>query len=164
VVEANLAEALNYASRWDKAYQAAKPNIRQQMNQAIFKKVWVDSEGNITSEFTDTFAMLLSNEVTTAAEEHATLTQTDPDWLDRELASMREQWEREQQAKTEEQASQGALVDSDEAEYSNSAELVLAGTGAGKHKTPSRSARRGLSNELLVGLVGQLSHPSLPAS
>ena len=64
-------KALALAENWAAAYRDAGPTIRRQMNQAIFKKIYVDDEGGVTSEFSEPFELLLSSEVVEAARDHA---------------------------------------------------------------------------------------------
>ena len=70
-VEKNLKRAVAYASNWEQAYLAAGSTIRRQMNQSIFQRILVDDHGGVTSEFTEPFELLLSDEVTEAARRTA---------------------------------------------------------------------------------------------
>jgi len=45
--------------------------VRRQLNQAIFKRIYVDDAQHIRSEFAEPFETLLSEEITTAARERA---------------------------------------------------------------------------------------------
>ena len=69
--EANLAEALEFAADWHAAYVEAEPRVRRQLNQAIFKKIYVDDSHRIRSELAEPFETLLSREITTAARQRA---------------------------------------------------------------------------------------------
>lgn len=83
--EANLAEALAFAADWHSAYLDAKPKVRQQLNQAIFKKIYVDDAQHVRSELAEPFETLLSEEITTAARERAEI-------IDREWREVAEDW------------------------------------------------------------------------
>ena len=39
-----------FATNWNKAYRTAGPSVRRRFNQAIFQKLYVDEEGNVTSD------------------------------------------------------------------------------------------------------------------
>jgi hypothetical protein len=67
--ETNLAEALAFAADWHAAYLEATPVVRRQLNQAIFKKIYVDDAHHVRSELAEPFETLLSDEITTAARE-----------------------------------------------------------------------------------------------
>ena len=67
VVAANLERALRVAADWHAAYLGAGPTVRRQLNQAIFKKIYVDDAAHARSELAEPFELLLSDEVTTAA-------------------------------------------------------------------------------------------------
>ena len=67
-VERNLACALSFASDWHHAYEAAGPTVRRQLNQAIFKRIFIDDDHNIISELTEPFQTLLSIEVSIPAQ------------------------------------------------------------------------------------------------
>ena len=96
-VEANLSRALALAENWTAAYRDSGPTIRRQMNQAIFKKIYVDDEGGVTSEFSEPFELLLSSEVIEAARDHAQVLDADPDFIERELEALYEEWSEERE-------------------------------------------------------------------
>ncbi len=125
-VEANLNQALALAENWAAAYRDAGPTIRRQMNQAIFKKIYVDDEGGVTSEFSEPFELLLSSEVIEAARNHAQVLDADPDFIERELEALYEEWSEERE---------------------------LVGAGVGNEQTPTLP-RRGLKYDILVGVEG----------
>jgi len=83
--EANLAEALAFAADWHAAYLDAEPKVRQQLNQAIFKKIYVDDAQHVRSQLAEPFETLLSDEITTAARERAEI-------IDREWREVAEDW------------------------------------------------------------------------
>ena len=56
----NLDTALDFASRWAQAYRASGSAIRRRFNQAIFRKLCVDGDGNVTSELQEPLEMLLN--------------------------------------------------------------------------------------------------------
>ncbi len=66
-----------------------------QMKQAIFKKIYVDDEGGVTSEFNDPFKLLLSSEVLEAARDHAKVLDADRDLTERELEALYRAWSEE---------------------------------------------------------------------
>ena len=125
-VEANLNQALALAENWAAAYRDAGPTIRRQMNQAIFKKIYVDDEGGVTSEFSEPFELLLSSEVIEAARDHAQVLDADPDFIERQLEALHREW---------------------------SEEPELVGAGVGNEQTPTLP-RRGLKYDILVGVEG----------
>ncbi|MCP3998456.1 MAG: hypothetical protein GY722_25825 [bacterium] len=96
------------------------------MSQAIYKKIYVDDEGGVTSEFSEPFELLLSSEVIEAARDQAQVLDADPDFIERELEALYQEW-------TEER------------------ELVSAGVGT--EQTPTLP-RRGLKYDTLVGVEG----------
>ena len=125
-VEANLNQALGLAENWAAAYRDAGPTIRRQMTQAIFTKIYVDDEGGVTSEFSEPFERLLSSGVIEAARDHARVLDADPDFIERELEALFEEWGEER---------------------------VLVGAGVGNEQTPTLP-RRGLKYDILVGAEG----------
>ena len=125
-VEANLNQALALAENWAAAYRDAGPTIRRQMNQAIFKKIYVDDEGGVTSEFSEPFELLLSSEVIEAARDHAQVLDADPEYIERELEALYREWSEERE---------------------------LVGAGVGNEQTPTLP-RRGLKYDILVGAEG----------
>ncbi len=67
-VKVNLSKSIEFASNWKGAYISASPNIRRQLNQAIFKRIYVDDSGYLSSELNEPFEVLLSDEVTLTSE------------------------------------------------------------------------------------------------
>lgn len=102
------------------------------MNQAMFKKIWIDDTGNIHSELADPFELLLSDEVAIPAKLHAAenagATEDEIDALWRTLS---EQW-----------AAETVTVP------------VLAAVGARNDKPRHGEPSRGLKYETLVGAEG----------
>jgi site-specific DNA recombinase len=140
-VEANLNQAIDFAADWRRAYLTAGTTLRRQLNQAIFKKIWIDDTGNIHSELADPFELLLSDEVAIPAKLHAAgnagATEDEIDALWRALS---DKWAAE------------------------AAELpVLAAVGAGSDKPRHGKPSRGLKFETLVGREG-LEPPAFCAS
>ena len=66
-----MAEALESAADWHTACLEAGPLVRRQLNQAVFKKIYVDDNHHVSSELAEPFPTLLSEEVTTAAKTRA---------------------------------------------------------------------------------------------
>jgi len=62
-IDGNLRKAMSLASDWHAAYLAAAPAIRRQLNQGIFKKVFLHEDGRISSQLAEPFSTLLSAEV-----------------------------------------------------------------------------------------------------
>lgn len=58
-IEQNLGLALKVAGRWAYAYEDAPPKIRGQINEAVFEKIYIDNDGNVTSELRPLFAELV---------------------------------------------------------------------------------------------------------
>ncbi len=77
LVKTNLSKAIEFASNWKDAYVSAGSTIRRQLNQAIFKKIFIDNTGHLSSELNEPFGVLLSDEVTLASEVKA-YSQFDP--------------------------------------------------------------------------------------
>ena len=48
-----------FATNWNKAYRAAGPSVRRRFNQVIFQKLYVDEEGNVTSDLQEPVKLLL---------------------------------------------------------------------------------------------------------
>lgn len=69
--ETNMAQALESAADWNTAYLEAGPLVRRQLNQAVFKKIYVDDTHHVSSELAEPFQTLLGEEVTTAARARA---------------------------------------------------------------------------------------------
>ena len=131
-VEANLNRALSLANEWASAYRSGGPTIRRQMNQSIFKKINVDDEGGVTSEFSEPFELLLSEEVVEAARDHAEVREAEPSFIEQQLNKLAAEWRQEKE---------------------------LVGAAAGNYKTPPQK-RRGLNYDILVGVEG-LEPPTL---
>lgn len=55
-----LKQALAFAANCDVAYLDAPPQVRRQMNQALFKAIWVNEEGISRCELAEPFASLVS--------------------------------------------------------------------------------------------------------
>ena len=92
-VETNLARAIDFAADWNSAYLAAGPTLRRQLNQAIFKKLWIDDTGRVTSEFTEPFETLLGEEVTIPAKLRAAeQAGADDDEIDRLWRQLSDEW------------------------------------------------------------------------
>lgn len=101
------------------------------MDQAIFKKVYVDDGVGVTSEFSEPFELLLSSEVIEAARNHAQVLDTDPDFIERELEALYREW---------------------------SEDRGLVGAAVGNEQTPTLP-RRVLNYDSLVDLKGRLQNP-----
>ena len=58
-IERNLGAALKAAGRWAYAYERSPSEIRSQINEAVFEKIYIDNDGNVTSKLRPLFAELL---------------------------------------------------------------------------------------------------------
>ena len=58
VVEQNLKAALAFVANLDRAYQAAGPQLKRQMNQALFVRILVSDTGEIAAELRPPFQLL----------------------------------------------------------------------------------------------------------
>src|SRR5262249_43602185 len=67
LVEENLARALELAADCEAAYLSAPPHIRKLLNQAFFRRLWIDDDEHIRSELAPPFDVLLSDRVREAA-------------------------------------------------------------------------------------------------
>ena len=128
-VEMNLTRTLSHAADWSSAYAEATPTIRRQMNQAIFKAIYIDDEGNVTSEYNEPFDLLLGPELTKAAHDHA---------------------------KTANCSDAGATRHRLDAHVRR--EEALVGAGDQNNRTPTQQ-RGGLKYDTLVELAGRYSNP-----
>ena len=63
VVEANLNVAIEFAKHCQQAYLAAEPTVRRLLNQAIFEKLYVYEDREVTSDMSEPFRTLLGEEV-----------------------------------------------------------------------------------------------------
>lgn len=127
-VETNLARAIDFAADWNSAYLAAGPTLRRQLNQAIFKKLWIDDTGRVTSEFTEPFETLLGEEVTIPAKLRAAeQAGADDDEIDRLWRQLSDEW------------------------TASHAHRQLVHAGARNNETRSGEPLRGLKYETLVG-------------
>ena len=97
LVRTNLHSALAQAGDWGAVYRAASPTIRRQMNQSIFTRFEVDNlaGGTVTSEFAEPFDLLLSDEVTEAAEQHVVYLRENPNYVEQQIAELYREWEGE---------------------------------------------------------------------
>lgn len=137
-VETNLARAIDFAADWNSAYLAAGPTLRRQLNQAIFKKLWIDDTGRVTSEFTEPFETLLGEEVTIPAKLRAAeQAGADDDEIDRLWRQLSDEW------------------------TASHAHRQLVHAGARNNETRSGEPLRGLKYETLVGAAGL--EPATPA-
>jgi site-specific DNA recombinase len=62
MIETNLRAALTFATDAQATYANAPASIRRQLNQALFTRIWVGTDGNISSELAQPFNVLLSPE------------------------------------------------------------------------------------------------------
>ena len=69
--EANLTKALSLVQDCEAAYLDAPDKLRRQFNQAIFKRLLIDDNYNVTGELAEPFETLLSEEVRQAAARRA---------------------------------------------------------------------------------------------
>jgi len=70
------------------------------MNQAIYSKIYVEEETeNLTSEFAEPFDLLLSNEVTSAAEDHVVYLRENPRYVEQQIADLYREWSADEQRK-----------------------------------------------------------------
>ena len=58
-VKNNLSLVFDLIEDCGNTYRQANDTIKRLMNQAIFKKIWVEEDGHITTEFTDTYDKLM---------------------------------------------------------------------------------------------------------
>ena len=63
VIETNLNVAIEFAKNCERAYLAAAPRVRRQMNQSIFEKLYVHEDKDVTATLAEPFRTLLSDEV-----------------------------------------------------------------------------------------------------
>jgi site-specific DNA recombinase len=68
VIETNLNVAIEFAKRCQQAYLSGTPKVRRELNQAIFEKLYVHEEREVTSEMVEPFRMLMGAEVRAATE------------------------------------------------------------------------------------------------
>ena len=130
-VETNLARAIDFAVDWNGAYLAAGPTLRRQLNQAIFKKLWIDDTHQVTSEFTEPFETLLGEEVTIPAKLRAAeQAGADDDEIDRLWRQLSDEW------------------------TASHAHRQLVHAGARNNEPRSGEPLRGLKYETLVGAEG----------
>ena len=128
VVEANLRRAIEFASNWYLAFMAGSPKVRRQMNQAIFERINVHEDRQITSTLAEPFGTLLGDETQRIVADPSEISQTNSD--------------------TDLNADWSAIADSWSAE--DRRELVGAGT-----TNPHDNARRGgLRVNYMVGAEG----------
>ena len=73
---ANLKGALDYAANAYKAYAAAGPKTRRDLNQFFFTRLTVEDDNSVTAELNEPYAILLSPHVIQAARHHATTAAT----------------------------------------------------------------------------------------
>jgi len=78
-IEANLRNAMALAADWHRAYLAATPPVRRQLNQGIFKKIYIHENGRVSSQLAEPFSTLLAPEVTQAAEIISRRTEVEPE-------------------------------------------------------------------------------------
>lgn len=69
VIQTNLNVAIEFAKHCEHAYLAAAPKVRRQINQAIFEKLYVHEEWEVTSELAEPFRTLLGSDLRKLAEE-----------------------------------------------------------------------------------------------
>lgn len=130
-VETNLARAIDFAVDWNGAYLAAGPTLRRQLNQAIFKKLWIDDTHQVTSEFTEPFETLLGEEVIIPAKLRAAeQAGADDDEIDRLWRQLSDEW------------------------TASHAHRQLVHAGARNNEPRSGEPLRGLKYETLVGDKG----------
>jgi site-specific DNA recombinase len=79
-IDDNLTDALKLAQDCHQLYLTAGPRLRRQLNQAIFKALYIgdDHDGTIRGELAEPFALLLGDQLT-AGTALATPAQTGPD-------------------------------------------------------------------------------------
>ena len=95
-VKTNLDHALTFVGDWTRAYRTAEGDIRRQLNQSIFEKIWIDDTGMITSRFTEPFRTLLGDDVRVPARIRAEeKTGAEPDEIDRQWEAFSARWEAE---------------------------------------------------------------------
>jgi len=76
VIETNLNVAIEFAKHCERAYLAAAPKVRRQLNQAIFEKLYVHEEREVTSELAEPFRSLLGSEVRNLTKAPLSLSET----------------------------------------------------------------------------------------
>lgn len=60
IIQKRLKDALNLIEDCGKTYRLANDRIKRMMNQAIFSKLWVESNGCVTAEFAEPFRTLVN--------------------------------------------------------------------------------------------------------
>ena len=100
-VEANLDQAIQLAGNWHEAYMRATDTERRLLNQAIFEKLYVCSDGDIAHEFAEPFDVLLGQTIVRTVVEqinHEVLTPREKQALDRAWAELSAVWEAEERS------------------------------------------------------------------
>jgi site-specific DNA recombinase len=83
LTDANLKNALALATNAQAAYITAPDSVRRQLNQVLFTQIYVDEDGDVSSDLAEPFNVLLSPEVRqlAAARVPQASSQThEPDW------------------------------------------------------------------------------------
>ena len=63
VIETNLNVAIEFAKHCQQAYLSGTPKVRRELNQAIFEKIYVHEEREVTSQMVEPFRTLMGTEL-----------------------------------------------------------------------------------------------------
>jgi site-specific DNA recombinase len=95
-VEKNIEIAMTFASDWHHAYRASSDKERRRLNRAIFQKIFVLDNGEISDEMAEPFRTLLGREVGQAAIDRFHLTRDESEAIDEAWAQLSAKWATEQ--------------------------------------------------------------------
>ncbi len=70
-IESNLNRALELARDCHAAYAAAAPKMRRLFNQAFFKRIYIDDDGQVTHDLAEPFRALLDPRLPTELDDRA---------------------------------------------------------------------------------------------
>ena len=125
--------AMSFAGNWHHAYLASSHKERRRLNRAIFQKIFVLDNGQISDEMAEPFKTLLGRQVIEAATARFHLTRDESQAIDKAWAELSGKW-------AEEQGDESLLVG--------------ATTGMGKTQTPDTLSAGGLKQCFVVGVEG----------
>lgn len=106
-VTANLSSALAMAGNWHRAYLAASDKERRLLNRAIFEKMYVTYEGEVTHDFAEPFRALLSQPVLSHVVSRSEADELTPEVsmaIDRAWADLSARWTQEETARSAREA------------------------------------------------------------
>ncbi len=106
-ITANLASALQMTGSWHRAYLAASDKERRLLNRAIFEKMYVTYEGEVTHDFAEPFRALLSRPVVEHVVSTGEANELTPEVsaaIDRAWADLSARWAQEETARSAREA------------------------------------------------------------